>query len=85
MTAGFCNISIGNVKKILSNVFDKEKYVLCYENLQHYLVVIRKNQVTLTLNKPEHVGMCNLGLSKVLMNEFHYDYIKNKYGDNSRL
>ena len=25
------------------------------------------------------------GLSKVLMYEFHYDYIKNKYGNNSRL
>ena len=24
-------------------------------------------------------------LSKVLMYEFHYDYIKNKYGNNSRL
>ena len=29
--------------------------------------------------------MCILGLSKVLMFEFHYDYINNKYGDNSRL
>ena len=26
-----------------------------------------------------------LQLSKVLMYEFHYDYIKNKYGNNSRL
>ena len=29
--------------------------------------------------------MCILKLSKVLMYEFHYDYIKNKYGNNSRL
>ena len=29
--------------------------------------------------------MCILDLSKVLMREFHYDYIKNKYGKNSRL
>ena len=26
-----------------------------------------------------------LELSKVLMYEFHYNYIKNKYGNNSRL
>ena len=26
-----------------------------------------------------------LELSKVLMYEFHYEYIKNKYGNNSRL
>ena len=31
------------------------------------------------------VGMCILDFSKVLMYEFHYDYIKNKYGGNSRL
>ena len=29
--------------------------------------------------------MCILKLSKVLMYKFHYDYIKNKYGNNSRL
>ena len=29
--------------------------------------------------------MCILELSKVLTYEFHYDYIKNKYGSNSRL
>ena len=29
--------------------------------------------------------MCILDLSKVLMYEFHYDYVKNKYGNKSRL
>ena len=29
--------------------------------------------------------MCVFDLSKVLMYEFHYGYIKNKYGNNSRL
>ena len=28
--------------------------------------------------------MCILDLSKILMYKFHYDYIKNKYGSNSR-
>ena len=49
------------------------------------LVTIRKNKVTLTLNIPAYIGMCILELSKVLMYEFNYDYIKNKYGNNSRL
>ena len=29
--------------------------------------------------------MCILELSKVLMYEFHYDYINNKYGNTSRI
>ena len=49
------------------------------------LVAIRKNKVTLTLNKPACTGMCILELSKVLMYVFHFDYIKNKYGNKSTL
>ena len=49
------------------------------------LVAICKNKVRLTLNKPACIRMCILELSKVLIYEFHYDYTKNKYGNNSRL
>ena len=31
------NIPIGNAKKLVPNLFDKEKYVIHYENLQFYL------------------------------------------------
>ena len=31
------NIAIGNVKKLVPNIFDKEKYVLHYKHLQLYL------------------------------------------------
>ena len=44
------------------------------------LVGIRKNKTTLTPNTPTYIGMCTLELSKVLIYEYHYDYIKNKYG-----
>ena len=44
----------------------------------------RTNKVTLTLNEPAYVAMWVLELSKVLMSEFHYDYIHNKYSNNSR-
>ena len=49
------------------------------------LVAICRSKVTLILNKTAYVGMCKLDLSKVLMYEFHYDYIKNKHGNKSRL
>ena len=49
------------------------------------VVTIRKNKVTLTLNKPAYVGMFILELSKVLMCKFYYDYIKNKIDIDSKL
>ena len=58
---------------------------MSYKIFDNELVAIRKNKVTLTLNKPAYIEMCTLELSKVLMYEFHYNYIKNKYGNNSRL
>ena len=35
--ADFYNIPIGNVKKLVPNIFDRKKYVINYENLQLYL------------------------------------------------
>ena len=49
------------------------------------LVAIRKSKVALKLNKPAYIGMCIIELSKVLMYEFHYDYIKNKCDNKSKL
>ena len=46
-------------------------YSKTMENLR-----IRKSEVTLRLKNPAYSGMCILELSKVLMYEFHYDYIK---------
>ena len=45
------------------------------------LVAVHKIKETLTLNRPAYVGMCILDLSKTLMYDFHYNYIKDKYGD----
>ena len=49
------------------------------------LVTMCKTKVALMLNKPSHTRMCILDLSIVLIYEFYYNYIKNKYGNNSRL
>ena len=49
------------------------------------MTLTRKSKVILALNKPAYVGMCILDLTKVLVHKFHYDYIKNKYGNNVRI
>ena len=49
------------------------------------LVAVHKIKTTLTLNRPAYVGMCILDLSKTLMYDFHYNYIKSQYGDKARL
>ena len=76
--------------KLVSNKKDYLKWTskpsyMSHKIFENDLVAIRKNKVTLTLNKPAYIGMCIIELSRVLMYEFHYDYIKNKYGNNSKL
>ena len=62
----------------------KPTFVSCkifHENL----VAIHMKKSFLKLDKPSYVGMCILDLSKVLMYDFHYNFIKAKYGDKAKL
>ena len=49
------------------------------------LVAVHMRKTTIKLNKPIYLGMSILDLSKTLMYEFHYNYIKPKYGNNASL
>ena len=71
-------------KEKLLKLSSKPTYVSC-KIFNENLVAVHKIKETLTLNRPAYVGMCILNLSKTLMYDFHYNYIKNKYGDKAKL
>ena len=78
------NVKLVNNKKVYSKITSKTSY-MPHKIFDNNLVAIRKSKFPLKLNKPAYIGMCILELSKVLMYEFNYDYIKNKYDNKSKL
>ena len=70
-------------KKLLK-MSSKPTFV-CSKIFNENLVAVHKIKEVLTLNRPAYVGMCILDLSKTLMYDFHYNYIKQKYGDKAKL
>ena len=51
------NIPIGNVKKLLPSFFDKEKYVLYFENQQLYFRLgLRPKKYIVYYNSINHIG-----------------------------
>ena len=49
------------------------------------LISVHMKKTSLTMNKPVYLGMCILDLSKTIMYDFHYNYIKPKYGAKAKL
>ena len=49
------------------------------------LSIIEMKIAKIKMNKPIYLGLSILEISKILMYEFCYDYIKLKYNDNVRL
>nr|DAC81289.1 TPA_asm: PolB [Corynactis coral adintovirus] len=81
-------------KRVDVRLVTDEKKLLKYASKPTYvshkifnenLVAVHKIKETLTLNRPAYVGMCILDLSKTLMYDFHYNYIKKNYGDKAKL
>ena len=55
--------NILNAQATVNKIFDKN------------FIAVHQIKTVLTLNKPIYVGFCILELSKLLMYQFHYDYV----------
>ena len=53
--------------------------------ISKHLLVMEMKKIEVKINKPIYLGYAVLDLSKTLMFEFWYDYLKPKYGDKIRL
>ena len=49
------------------------------------LIAIHMKKTEVYFNKPIYVGQAILDLSNTLMFDFHYNYIRDKYGDKAEL
>ena len=48
-------------------------------------LVVEMKKTQILMNKPVYLGLSILDLSKTVMYEFWYDYVKPKYGENAKL
>ena len=78
------NVKLVTNEKKLDKLTSKPTYVSS-KIFNENLMAVHKIKETLTLNRPAYVGMCILDLSKTLMYDFHYNYIKKKYNDRAKL
>ena len=78
---------ITNEKAYLRNVMKPnfKPGVLCSENLMGCEMGYEMVKIKVVMNKPVYLGQAILDLSKIVMYEFHYDYMKPKYCENLKL
>ena len=78
------DIKLVNNKKQTEKLSAKPNFNHC-NIFSEDLVAIHMKKTKLVFNKPVYLGMCIVDLSKTLMYDFHYNYIKQKYEDKAKL
>ena len=78
------NIKLVNSGEQFKKLTAKPNYV-SRKIFNENFVSVHMKKTSITMDKPVYLGMTILDLSKTLMFDFHYKYIKPKYGDKAKL
>ena len=78
------NVKLVNTEERFKKLSAKPNYKGC-KIFKENLISVHMKKTSLTMNKPVYLGMCILDLSKTIMYDFHYQYIKPKYGAKAKL
>ena len=78
------NVKLVNTQERLKKLTAKPNFK-SHKIFSENLVSVHMKKTSLTMNKPVYLGMCILDLSKTIMYNFHYQYIKPKYGEKAKL
>ena len=78
------DVKLVNTKEKLRKLVAKPNFK-SRKILNENLVSVHMKKTSLTMNKPVYLGMCILDLSKTIMYDFHYNYIKSKNGNKAKL
>ena len=79
------DVKLVNTKEKLRKLVAKPNLKSPPKIFNENLVSVHMRKTSLLMNKPIYLGMCILDLSKIIMYDFHYNYIKSKYADKAKL
>ena len=81
---GCKEIELVHTKKRMKKIAAKPNFQQV-DIFNEHLAAAHCLKTTIMVDKPINVGFAILNLSKLLMYDIHYDYIKTKYGNNAQL
>ena len=78
------NVKLVNNEEKARKLIAKPNYNSC-KIFSENLISVHMKKTSLVMNKPVYLGACILDLSKTIMYDFHYNYIKPMYKDKAKL
>ncbi|KAK3088565.1 hypothetical protein FSP39_020689 [Pinctada imbricata] len=78
------NVELVNTKRRLRKLTSKPNF-LSFKIFDEDLVAVNLKKPNIVLNRPIYAGFCILELSKIFMYQFHYEFMREKYGNRASL